>query len=232
MSLDRSNQRLLGNTIQSIEGAKLSSEIIKLSRPTKIELIRLRRRLALSRRIHRILRDRLTFLMQEFYTVYRKAFESRRRLHEMLNEIYKSYSQAVAIHGLETLDTGANTINGTVEVVAGTRNVMGVVAPSMEISSIPMHTPALPIEVADIQVKRNEFLETLVSVAEYEKELIELAMEISRVRRVVMMLEKVLIPRLITTIRYLMMKFDEMEREEKVRSMKIKSLLLQRSEGV
>ncbi|MEM0026549.1 MAG: V-type ATP synthase subunit D [Ignisphaera sp.] len=210
----------------------MSSEIIRLPRPTKIELIRLRRRLALSRRIHRILRDRLTFLMQEFYTVYRKAYESRRRLHEMLNEIYNSYSYAVAIHGLETLNMGANTISETVEVVAGTRNVMGVVAPSMELSSIPMHSPVLPIEVADIQVKRKEFLEMLVSVAEYEKELIELAMEISRVKRIVMMLEKVLIPRLITTIRYLMMKFDEMEREEKIRSLKVKSLLLQRFESI
>ena len=170
--------------------------------------------------------------MQEFYTVYKKAYESRRRLHEMLNEIYDSYSHAVAIHGLDTLNTGTNTISGAVEVVAGTRNIMGVVTPSMEISSIPMHTPVLPIEVVDIQVKRKEFLEILVSVAEYEKELIELAMEISRVRRVVMMLEKVLIPRLITTIRYLMIKFDEMEREERVRGMKIKSLLLQRSERV
>jgi len=203
-----------------------------LPRPTKIELIRLRRRLALSRRIHRILRDRLTFLLQEFYIVFRKAYDARRKLHEMLNDIYNDYAYAVALHGLETLNEGAQTIGGVAEVVASTRNIMGVVAPSMEASSIPLHTPALPIEVSSIQMRRKEFLETLISVAEYEKELIELAIEISRVKRIVTMLEKVLIPRLLTTIRYLMMKFDEMEREEKVRSMKVKALLLQRAESI
>ncbi|HDD26842.1 MAG TPA: V-type ATP synthase subunit D, partial [Acidilobales archaeon] len=35
-------------------------------RPTKIELIRLRRRLKLARRLHKMLRDRLTILVQEY----------------------------------------------------------------------------------------------------------------------------------------------------------------------
>lgn len=105
---------------------------------------------------------------------------------------------------------------------------MGVVAPSIEVVETPSHTPALPLEVSDIQLKRKEFIEVVIALAEYEKELMLLGAEIRRVKRIVVMLEKVLIPRLLNTIRYLLMKFDEMEREERIRSMKIKVLLLQR----
>ncbi|MEM2055933.1 MAG: V-type ATP synthase subunit D, partial [Sulfolobales archaeon] len=61
--------------------------------------------------------------------------------------------------------------------------------------------------------------------AEYEKSLVLLGSEIARTRRKVMMLEKVLIPRIMKTIAYLKMKFDEMEREEKVRLMRTKAML-------
>lgn len=208
----------------------MSVEIIRIPRPTKIELIRLRRRLTLTRRIHRILRDRLTFLMQEFYIAFRKAYETRKKLNSLLSELHRVYSNALAIYGPNILREEAQTITGDVTVIAGTRNVLGVITPSIEILEIPQHTEALPIEVLEIQLKRKELMETIAMLAEYEKELIELGKEINRIRRIVIMLEKVLIPRLLNTIRYLMMKFDEMEREEKIRSIKIKTLILQRLE--
>lgn len=178
--------------------------------------------------MHRILRDRLTFLVQEFYTVYRKVFESRDQLNKLLSELYSMYSNALAIHGPEVITEGAMTLSETIEVVAGTRNVMGVIAPVLELSKIPSPTPALPIEVCEIQARRKELIETLIKIAEYEKELVRLGAEISRIKRIVTMLERVLIPRLINTIRYLSMKFDEMERDEKIVKMKMKAILARR----
>ncbi len=207
----------------------MSSEIIRLPRPTKIELIRLRRRLVIARRLHRILRDRLTFLLQEFYVVLRKAYNTRSKLNKLLQEVYYYYYIALSLHGLEHLDvTSLSTAKG-VNIITGVRNVMGVPAPMIELATIPESSPILPIEVSVIQTKRREILETIIRLAEYEKELLNLGREIARIRRIVTMLEKVLIPRILRTIMYLTMKFDEMEREEKVRSLKIKSLLLQKS---
>ncbi|MEM2220963.1 MAG: V-type ATP synthase subunit D, partial [Ignisphaera sp.] len=116
-----------------------------------------------------------------------------------------------------------------ISIIAGVRNVMGVPAPMIELAMVPESSSILPIEVSTIQNKRREVLETITRLAEYEKELLNLGKEIARVRRIVTMLEKVLIPRILKTIMYLTMKFDEMEREEKVRSLKIKTLLLQKS---
>ena len=51
-------------------------------RPTKIELIRLKRRLALSQRVERIVKDRLSILTMEFLQVARECAELRERLLE------------------------------------------------------------------------------------------------------------------------------------------------------
>lgn len=207
----------------------MSSEIIRLPRPTKIELIRLRRRLSIARRLHRILRDRLTFLLQEFYVVLRKAYDTRSKLNNLLYEIYHYYYLAVSIYGLDHLDITSSATAKGVDIIAGVRNVMGVPAPMTELATVPESSAILPIEVSMIQNRRREILETIVRLAEYEKELLNLGREIARIRRIVTMLEKVLIPRILRTIMYLTMKFDEMEREEKVRSLKIKTLLTQRA---
>ncbi|MEM1623545.1 MAG: V-type ATP synthase subunit D [Sulfolobales archaeon] len=202
-----------------------SGDVIKISRPTKIELIRLRRRLVLARRLHRILRDRLTLLVQEFYIALRKALELRRKFNELLSEIYQSYYNTLRIHGYEFLDSVSNSVAVDLRVFAGTRNAVGVPVPMLELRDIPQSSPLIPIESYRVQLKRKELLELIVLLAEYEKSLMLLGSEIARTRRKVMMLEKVLIPRIIKTIAYLKMKFDEMEREEKVRLMRTKAVL-------
>ncbi|MCC6014587.1 MAG: V-type ATP synthase subunit D [Desulfurococcaceae archaeon] len=202
-----------------------SGEIIKISRPTKIELIRLRRRLVLARRLHRILRDRLTLLVQEFYIALRRAYELRAKLNSLLSEIYPSYYSTLRIHGYEHLELVSSDTATGVEVSASTRNAMGVVVPMLELRGTYPSSAILPIELYGVQLKRVEFLETVVLLAEYEKALVLLGAEIARTRRKVTMLEKILIPRIMRTIAYLKMKFDEMEREEKVRMLRTKSFL-------
>ncbi len=202
-----------------------SGEMIKISRPTKIELIRLRRRLVLARRLHRILRDRLTLLLQEFYIALRKAFELRERINELLSEVYQSYYAALRIHGHELVDLASRFTATELRIVAGTRNTVGVSVPMLELRGVPQSSPLVPIESYGVQLKREELLDLLVSLAEYEKSLLLIGSEIARTRRKVTMLEKILIPRILRTIAYLKMKFDEMEREEKVRMMRIKAVL-------
>jgi V/A-type H+-transporting ATPase subunit D len=202
-----------------------SGEIIKISRPTKIELIRLRRRLVLARRLHRILRDRLTLLVQEFYIALRRVYELRAKLNSLLSEIYPSYYSTLRIHGYWHLELVSSDTATGVEVSASTRNAMGVVVPMLELRGTYPSSVILPIELYEVQLRRVEFLETVVLLAEYEKALVLLGAEIARTRRKVTMLEKILIPRIMRTIAYLKMKFDEMEREEKVRMLRTKSFL-------
>lgn len=204
------------------------SEIVRLSRVTKIELIRLRRRLALARRLHRILRDRMTLLLQDFYIALKKCVELRSKLNQLLNELYPIYFNTLALYGKDHLDVVTSTVAKGIEILATTRNVIGIVVPLTELQKIPEHSVYIPIELVQLQLKREELLKLIIEIAEYEKTMYLIGIEIARLRRKVTMLEKILIPRILNTIRYLTMKFDEIEREEKARAIKIKSILAEK----
>ncbi|MEM0356113.1 MAG: V-type ATP synthase subunit D [Desulfurococcaceae archaeon] len=202
----------------------MSTEAIKLPRVTKIELIRLRRRLALTRRLHRILKDRMTLLIQEFYITLKHVLELRQKLNNLLSEIYTQYYRVLRLYGRESLLLSSSTVE-TNNVLFGTRTVMGIAVPLIEVEEVSKPSIIMPLETINIQLKKKELFETLIELAEYEKALNLIGREVARLRRRVQMLEKILIPRLMNTIRYLTMKFDEIEREEKVRSIKIKAIL-------
>jgi len=202
--------------------------VLRISRPTKLELIRLRRRLAVARRLHRILRDRLTILMQEFLVVLRKLYNERERLHKLLEDVYADYRLAVAMHGVAELLATISPASTDTKVVAASRNVAGVRVPMVEVENYPPRNPLVPPSLVPLELRKREVLDSLTRVAELEKELILLGREMERTKRRVNMLEHVLIPRIERTIRYLMMKFEEREREEKVRLKRVKTVLARR----
>ncbi len=206
-----------------------SREIVRIARPTKLELIRLRRRLATARRIHRILRDRLTLLVQEFFIVIRKLYRARAELSRELRELYPLYTRALILTGPRSLEAMVKPGARGAWIAAATRSVAGVRAPLIEleeVSSTPL--PFAPIEVGEIARRGRRVLELACAIAELEKELEMLGVELERTRRRVNMLEHVLIPRLVNTIKYLRMKFEEREREEKARLKRVKTVLARR----
>ncbi|RLE87557.1 MAG: V-type ATP synthase subunit D, partial [Thermoprotei archaeon] len=73
-----------------------------------------------------------------------------------------------------------------------------------------------------------ELLKLSIELAEVEKALERLGIEIRKMRRRVNVLEHILIPRIQATIKYLSMKFEEREREERARLKRVKVLLARR----
>jgi V/A-type H+-transporting ATPase subunit D len=204
----------------------MSTEVIKIARPTRLELLRLRRRLALARRFHGLLRDREIFLLGVFRETLKSAVEARRELNELLLRAYASYYAALYMHGPSALEAYASTVPSTAKLQAGYKNIMGVWSYSYSFDGVPEPQPHLPLELSELQLVRRELLDLVARVSEHEKALINIGAEVRRLRRIVNTLEKVYIPRLERTIRYLAMKFDEMRREETIRTIKIKKRLV------
>ena len=207
----------------------MSTQLIKISRPTKLELIRLRKRLSLARRYYNILKDRESFLLQTFRETLIKLVEERRRLNKLLSEALGSYYTAMSIHGWRAVEAQAAAVKEEVYLNARYKNILGVWTFTYEPSTRLEPQPGLLPELAPLQAVRNDILESVARVVEYEKTLVNIGAEISRLKRVVNMLEKVYIPRLERTIRYLSMKFDEAYREETIRAIKVKRMLESRT---
>jgi len=203
----------------------MSMEIIRVSRPTRIELLKLRKRLYLARRFYNLLRDREIYLLETFRETLKAVVEARRRLNELLMTAFSNYYSSLYLHGLQAVEAYSATVPPTLKLQVGYKNVMGVWCYTYEFIDIPEPLPYLPVEFSNLQSTRREILELIARISEYEKTLVNIGAEIRRLRRIVNTLEKIYIPRLEKTIRYLSMKFDELSREEVIRAIKIKRKL-------
>jgi V/A-type H+-transporting ATPase subunit D len=204
-------------------------ELIKV-RPTKIELIRLKRRLALAQRVQKIVKDRLSILTMEFLQTARDTVEAKRKLLDELAKLYKALSIAAGYHGYIAMEKELIATESDLKVTTGSRNIAGVRTPSFELMNNvkPMKgynlvdTSSWLDQAAQLS---EECLKAIVELAELQRNFELLAMEIKRTKRITNALEYVVIPGLQTTINYLNMKFEERDREEKARLKRVKVLV-------
>jgi V/A-type H+-transporting ATPase subunit D len=204
-------------------------ELIKV-RPTKIELVKLKRRLSLAQRVQKIVKDRLSILTMEFLQTARDTVEAKRKLLDESSQLYKALSVAAGYHGYIAMEKELIATETDSKVIAGSRNIAGVRIPSFELikNGKPMRgynlvdTSSWLDRAAQLS---EECLRAIVELAELQRNFELLAMEINRTKRITNALEYVIIPRLQATINYLNMKFEERDREEKARLKRVKVLV-------
>ncbi|HRR70068.1 MAG TPA: V-type ATP synthase subunit D [Desulfomonilia bacterium] len=206
---------------------------IHVTRPTKIELARLKKRLRLAKRIQKIIKDRLSILVMEFLQTVRESAEVRERLQKEYEEAYKALSLSVGYHGYAQVEQSLMVSSMPFSLHASTRNVAGVTLPTFQMEqdrdSSSWFSPAEDsslIEYASSAAQR--CLSGTVELAELQSALELLGDEINKVKRVNNALEYAVIPGLDATIKYLSMKFEERDREEVARLKYVKLLIEKR----
>jgi V/A-type H+-transporting ATPase subunit D len=206
-------------------------ELIKV-RPTKIELVKLKRRLSLAQRVQKIVKDRLSILTMEFLQTARDTAEAKRKLLDEFSELYKALSVAAGYHGYIALEKELISTEADVKTTAGLRNVAGVRIPSFELTVNAKSKIGYSLVDTSSWVDRTaqlseESLRAIVELAELQRSFDLLASEINRTKRITNALEYIVIPALQATISYLKMKFEERDREEKARLKRVKVLVAQ-----
>jgi len=211
----------------------MPQQVLKVVRPTKIELIKLRRRLSLASRIQKIIKDRVLILILEFLQIARQTVEIKSQLLAEFSRAYKALSIAAGYHGYIALEKELIATERDLGIAAGSRNVAGVRIPAFELKEAQgvvrgyslVDTSSWLDQTAQLSEK---CLETIVELAELQRGLELLGREISRTKRILNALEYLIIPSLQATIKYLYMKFEERDREEKSRLKRVKVLLERR----
>jgi V/A-type H+/Na+-transporting ATPase subunit D len=206
-------------------------------RLTKIELIRMRKRLTLATKIRRILKDRLSILVMEFLQIARETVEAKQNMLDDFFGAYKSLSVTAGYHGYIALGKEISGAEKELEITAGSRNIAGARVPSLEMKDTgrkkdgysQVDTSAYLDRTSQLAEK---CLETIITLAELQSTLEILGKEINRTKRIVNALEYMVIPNLQATIRFLNMKFEERDREEKARLKRVKVLLEQKDSNV
>ena len=209
----------------------MPQQLIKV-RPTKIELIKLRRRLSLANRIQKIVKDRLSILTLEFLQIAREIVEAKEKVVSEFAVGYKALSIAAGYHGYLALEKELAASETDAKVVAGSRNIAGVRIPSFEAGkekALKGYNLVDTSSWVDQALQSFETcLEAIIELAELQRSLELMGMEINRTKRIVNALEYMVIPGLQVTIKFLSMKFEERDREEKSRLKRVKMLLERR----
>ncbi len=205
----------------------MSQQTLRIARPTKIELIRLKKRVKVARRLHKVLKDRLIILTQELIMLVRDAVKLREDVNERIVECSEYLMKALPLSSPSDVETYLRIRYEGVNVAVGTRVVAGVRVPLIEVERVPgvEEAPAFPTQLTNAGGCFDDLTDLVARLGEVEESIVRLGTEVARVRRRVNALENVLIPRMENTIKYLEMKFEEREREDKTRMKKVKQIL-------
>ena len=133
-------------------------------------------------------------------------------------------------HGYLALDKDMASSSRNIELVTGSRNIAGTRVVSFELKEpageITGYTPFDTSSTVDETAAQfKNCLETMVSLAELQSTLDMLGREIKRTKRIVNAIEYNIIPKLEETIHFLNMKFEERDREEKLRLKRVKTVI-------
>jgi V/A-type H+/Na+-transporting ATPase subunit D len=185
-------------------------------KPTRMELIKLKRGIKTAERGWKLLRDKQDGLMKTFMEIIREARGLRTEVEEKLSQAFKNFSQASALMYPEMLETALLYPSAKVSLDVDKRNVMSVYIPEFEVKKegnilnygLLQTSGELDMALAAFQ----EVFELMVKLAGIEKQAERLAEEIEKTRRRVNALEHVRIPNMKETAKFITMKLGEAER--------------------
>ncbi len=201
-------------------------------KPTRMELLRIRKRKVLAENGHDLLSEKKDALINEFFKIVDKRRELREKLENVLEESFESLIEAQMVMGsgdIESIADGAKKMKG---LEIDSDNIMGVKVPNLQ-PDIPEEKfygyTDTSVRLDEAVEKFREALEIALELAEVEGKLNRLSEEIEKAKRRVNALEYNYIPKLEATIKYIERQLEEREREDFFRRKKIKSMMEEES---
>jgi len=197
--------------------------------PNRMELSRLKIRLKVAKRGHKLLKDKQDALIKAFLVKARLVKTLREKIEKDIEECYRSFLLARAQTFPAMLEQALMVTGSDLSLRMSYRNIMSVDVPIFEIQQrASTLNYGLGNTTGNLDVALEKFarlLPDMVHLAAEEKALRLMAVEIERTRRRVNALEHVLMPSFHETIRYITMKLDEQERANLSRLMRIKEIV-------
>ena len=201
--------------------------------PTRMELKRLKGRLSTAVRGHKLLKDKSDEMIRRFSVLIKENKRLRDEVEKELDDCLKQFSFAAALSSRAEIEKAFSMPSITLDAEYDTENVMSVEVPKITFkgsgsSELPYAFSDITSE-ADYSVEKiGKVVDKMMKLAEVEKTVAMLAIEIERNKRRVNALEHIMIPQLEETIGYIKSKLDENERAATTRLMKVKGMIEER----
>ena len=208
------------------------AEILQNVKPTRMELLRLKRRVKLADKGHRLLKEKRDALISELMVVIKKYRDAREKVEEHLKSAFENLLMAEVLLGVRDIEQISGITSRDIQLNFMTKNVMGVSVPIMEVDHLVRRINergygflSTNAKLDDATKSFEESLALIVKLAEVEESVRRIAQEVEKTKRRVNALEYIVIPRLKATIKHIEMRMEEIERESFLRLKKIKASL-------
>ncbi|MGN1095182.1 MAG: V-type ATP synthase subunit D [Eubacteriales bacterium] len=203
--------------------------------PTRMELKKLKTRLATARRGHKLMKDKRDELMRQFLDVVRETKLLREKVEDNLKNVNRGFAEASAVTSTKSMRASLMLPKKEGTLTVDTHNIMSVEVPVFTYDmSVGKSSDSYNFGLAFTSGELDSAVEMLgagiadmIRLAQMEKTSQLLAEEIEKVRRRVNALEHVMIPQLERAIKSITMKLDENERSTTTRLMKIKDMMIE-----
>ncbi|NQT82851.1 V-type ATP synthase subunit D [bacterium] len=199
--------------------------------PNRMELLKLRKRLALAKRGHKLLQDKQEQLMRYFLRFVSRARELRKQVQDKVDEGLRRFELCRLVTPEKFLINALSHPAGELKLKVEVTRLLSVRIPRLELESQPnpftyglTHTPS----DLDLSLKAlSETVPLMMELVNVEKTIVILSEEIEKTRRRVNALKFVFIPNMVETVKYIKMKLDELERSNVNRLMRLKELVFE-----
>ncbi len=197
--------------------------------PTRMEMLKLKKRLNVARRGHKLLKDKLEELIQRMLELVRSIRELREGVNSGLAAANTLMASARGKQLPGSVETALSASNRHVDISISQKRILSLTVPVFTIETrgrlYEYGFTQTSVNLDDAVKSFDEILEKIIALAEKEKTIELMAEEILKTRRRVNALEYVLIPSIETTIRYISMKLEEQERNTQMQLMRIKDII-------
>lgn len=196
---------------------------------TRMELLKLKNRLKMAIRGHKLLKDKRDELVREFLKLVRENKRLREEVDSRMGEVYRRLFVSRAAMGGEAWESALSSSQASLEVEVATEHTMNVRMPRLSLKTsgdirpygLAFTSGEMDLALEDMQ----KLVERVARLAEVERRVALLADEIEKTRRRVNALEYVLIPQIQETVRRISMRLAEIERSNASRLMRIKEIV-------
>ncbi|HJN31757.1 MAG: V-type ATP synthase subunit D [Candidatus Poseidoniia archaeon] len=189
-------------------------------KPTRMELIETKRKIKLSKGGYKLLKMKRDGLIMEFFELLPKVKDLRNQLSILYKDAMEKLSIAVAADGKTALESAANCLNKSPEVELSSKNIMGVVVPSVKVTAVEKSLEDRGYGLIGTSIRVDEAVhafeklsEMIILAAEGETTMKKILDEIESTKRRVNALEFKVIPNLEEIAKYISFRLEELERE-------------------
>jgi V/A-type H+-transporting ATPase subunit D len=197
--------------------------------PTRMQLLRLKRRGVIARRGHKLLKDKQDELMRQILALISQIRDLRLKIEDELKRAFGYFYFASSKQAPKATDEALLATTKTIDIDYTTKRILNLKIPKFSetvsggLIGYGFMTTSGDLDLALLKI--DQLIAHLLELAELEKSLELLATEIEKTRRRVNALEYILIPSIDETIRFINLKLSEMERGDLTRLMRVKEIV-------